>query len=367
MANPQKAVAVRFRWLLPVAVALSLTSASAVEASGHRPFGDARVLAGVPTPPGFPEGIAVFGNLVWVAGPATFGTAGQGPSSVLLYRAGTGILLRTYETQGENLSQEHANSSIAVDRAGRVYVLNTQLGIYRLSLNGQQESYSTPFPDLPACAAVPAGTPCSPTLFDAPPLPNDIVFDRAGNAYVTDSTQATIWRVPPGGGQPQIWFQDVRLASTFIGVNGIRLDPSRTKVYFTVSGDLDGRAFVYTLPLVNNPTAADLKVFHEYTNGDVPDGIAFGKTGLLYVAIATPFASGVSILAPNGTEIVRLANQGNPIFPYDSPANIAFDGRGSILLTNHAFVTGVTNPEQFTILDVFVGDTGSPLELPVIR
>lgn len=42
------------------------------------------------------------------------------------------------------------------------------------------------------------------------------------------------------------------------------------------------------------------------------------------------------------------------------------DGKGSILFTNHAFVTGITNPEQFTILDVFVADTGSPLELPVI-
>ena len=107
-------------------------------------------------------------------------------------------------------------------------------------------------------------------------------------------------------------------------------------------------------------------MFHEYTNGDLPDGIAFGKTGRLYVAIATPFASGISILAPNGAEVVRLANQGNPIFPYDSPANIAFDGKGSILVTNHAFVTGVTNPEQFTILDVWVADTGSPLEMPLI-
>ncbi len=115
-----------------------------------------------------------------------------------------------------------------------------------------------------------------------------------------------------------------------------------------------------------SPKAADLKVFHEYTNGDLPDGIAFGATGRLYVAIATPFASGVSILNANGTEAVRLANQGNPIFPYDSPANIAFDGKGSILLTNHAFVTGVTNPEQFTVLDVWVGDTGSPLEKPFI-
>ena len=68
--------------------------------------------------------------------------------------------------------------------------------------------------------------PCSPTPFDAPPLPNDIVFAANGTAYVTDSTQATIWWVPPGGGAPQIWFQDPRLASPSFGPNGIRIDLS---------------------------------------------------------------------------------------------------------------------------------------------
>ena len=46
-------------------------------AAAPRPFGDVEVLAKVPTPPGFPEGIAVQGNRVYVAGPATFGTTGK--------------------------------------------------------------------------------------------------------------------------------------------------------------------------------------------------------------------------------------------------------------------------------------------------
>jgi sugar lactone lactonase YvrE len=355
----------RRRWLVSVTVAVVLAYAGAAEAQ-VRHFGDARVLARVPTPPGFPEGIAVWGPLVWVAGPATFGTAGQGPSKVIVFHRYTGIRLLTFDTQGENLSTEHANSGLALDAFLRAYVLNTQLGIYRLSLNGRQEGYSAPFPDLPPCSQVAPGTLCSPTPFDTPPIPNDIVFDGVGNAYVTDSLQATIWRVPPGGGVPQIWFQDVRLATTFFGPNGIRLNPSRTRVYFTVSQDLEGRAFVYSLPLVDKPAAADLAVFHEYASDDLPDGIAFGESGNLYVAIAKPFASGVSILNPGGNEIVRLRNTTNPIFPYDSPANIAFDGSGSMLITNHAFVTGVTNPAQFTVLDVFVADRGSRLEMPFL-
>jgi hypothetical protein len=49
--------------------------------------------------------------------------------------------------------------------------------------------------------------PCSPTVLDLPPLPNDIAFAPNGDAYVTDSMQATIWRVPKGGGAPKVWYQ----------------------------------------------------------------------------------------------------------------------------------------------------------------
>ena len=357
-------ILVRFRSLLAITVVWSLACAGIADAE-VRPFGDARVLARVPTPPGFPEGIATSNGLVWVSGPATFGTVGKPPSKVLVYVAGTGTLFRSWDIKGENLAQEHANSSLALDRLLRVYVLNTQLGIVRISLTGTQEKYSTPFPNLKPCGQV--APPCSPTPFDAPALPNDIVFAANGTAYVTDSTQATIWRVPPGGGVPQIWFQDARLASPSFGPNGIRIDPTGTKVYFTVTEDLQNRAFVYTLPLVAQPAAGQLQVFRQYTNGDLPDGIAFGRTGRLYVAIATPFASGISILSPAGGQVTRLSNQGNPIFPYDSPANIAFNGSGSIYVTNHAFVTGVTNPEQFTVLDVYVADPGLPLNMPLVN
>jgi hypothetical protein len=40
---------------------------------------------------------------------------------------------------------------------------------------------------------------------------------------VTDSFQATIWRVPPGGGAPQVWFQNATIDGPF-GPNGVRVD-----------------------------------------------------------------------------------------------------------------------------------------------
>ena len=348
--------------VLAAATAAASLVAPARAASPARAYGDVKVLATVPTPPGYPEGIAVKCNKVYVAGPARFGTTGTGPSAVFAFNTDTGELVRTYETQGENLMAEHADSCIAFDGRGRLYVLNTQLGMYRLDPEtGQQSSYSTPFPDLHPCSTTPA--PCSPTAGDAPALPNDIAFDEAGNAYVTDSMQATVWRVAPGGGAPQIWFQDARLDSGYVGVNGIRLSPDRQRVFLTVTADLPGGSYIYTLPLVAQPAAADLSVFHQFAPGDFPDGIAFGKSGNLYVAMATPFASGVAVIRPDGTEAARLGNSPlSPIFPYDSPANIAFNGKGSLLATNHAFATGI--PSQFTVLDVYVNDSAAPLAKP---
>lgn len=62
-----------------------------------------------------------------------------------------------------------------------------------------------------------------------------------------------------------------------------------------------GAASVYSLPLVANPTAGQPELFHRFAIGELPDGIAFGATGDLYVAMASPTAPGAMILRPDGT------------------------------------------------------------------
>ena len=359
----------RLKILFTFAIIFTLGASFVSANTPERSFGDVQILATVPFPPGFPEGIAVNGDKIYVAGPASFDTAGTPASKVLAYDSKTGELLRVYEIQGELTQFPHANSCIAFDGEGRLYVVNLQLGIVRLELgSGDQEIYAAPLPDLLPCSQT-QSSPCSPTAVNAPPLPNDIAFDENGNLYLTDSFQATIWRIPAGGGLPEIWFQDSRLDTPF-GANGLRLSPDNTKIYFAVTAEgvgpfgnfLGGK--IYTLPLVNSPTAGDLQTFYQY-NGEAPDGIAFGKSGNLYVALAAPFNSGVSILAPNASEAARLTNPvGSPIFPYDSPANVAFNKQGSLLLTNHAFATMI--PSNFTVLDVFVDDKEFPLVRPSI-
>lgn len=333
-------------------------------------FGEVSVLAQVPAP-GFPEGIAVRGNRFYVAGPATLGTSINNQASrVWEYSVADGSLLRTLETQGETvLGAEHANSCLAFDGNGRLYVLNTQIGPYRLDLGSEaQQSYAPPIPDLNPCLPTdgPQAT-CTTSPGVTPPLPNDLAFDDAGNLYVSDSMQATIFRIPAGGGPAQVWFHDYRLFGPYIGVNGLRLSPDRTKIFLSVTNDLLGIGRIYTLPLVDAPTAADLKVFHNYLLGEGPDGIAFGASGKLYVTTALPGQSGISVLNPDGTQAARIKNPLlSPTKPFDAPANLAFDGKGNVLVTNHAFATGLLLPQQFQILKVFVNDTASPLVTPFV-
>ena len=80
----------------------------------------------------------------------------------------------------------------------------------------------------------------------------------------------TIWRVPPGGGAAQVWFQNATLDGVF-GPNGIRVDEKSEKLYVVRSLEGTGSGFIYTLPLVNNPQQSDLKLFHAYTPGAVPE------------------------------------------------------------------------------------------------
>jgi sugar lactone lactonase YvrE len=337
-------------------------------------FGDVSVFAQVPTQgllTGFPEGIAVQGDRVYVAGPATLGTSlNNRPSQVYEFDLANGALLRTLATQGEQVfGAEHANACLAFDGEGQLYVLNTQLGTLRVDLqSAAQTTYSPALANDPIC--LPLGLskkPCTPTLLNMPPLANDLAFDDAGNLYVTDSMQATIWRIPAGGGAAQVWFRDPRLASPYIGVNGIRLSPDRSRVYISVTLDMLGGGHIYTLPLVDKPSAASLQKFRSFALGEGPDGFAFGASGNLYVTLALPGASGIVVLDPGGNEIARIVNPLLSLLsPFDAPANVAFDGQGNLLVTNHAFATGLLLQNQFKVLRVYVNDFASPLAQPLL-
>lgn len=324
-------------------------------------IGDGTVFAGPEVSPPFPEGIVADRNRIYVAGPASFGTNEGRPSEVRVFHRITGKYITTILLKGEKLSEIHGVGGVTVDRQHRIYVVSNQLGIVRLSPFGndyEQEIYSPVLPEIACNPALPPSLPCS--------LPNELTFGLDGYLYCSDSFQNTIFRVPPGGGIAEPWFHSDRLAGSAsallpIGPNGIKIIPDGTEIYIavTTSNSAPGGT-IYRLPLVDTPNEKDLKVFHQYTQGEMPDGIAFGKSGKLYVALQSP--SEISILTPDGKEGLRLKGPTNSPIAYDTPADFAFDGKGSILVTNHALFSG--NPASFAILKVFVNDRGVEVDIP---
>lgn len=350
--------------------ALATIASLAAPADAKSHVGQSRVFATLPSTPGFPEGIVVDHDRVYVSGPATFGTAGMGPSTIDVFSKKDGHAIETIAIEGEATEYEHALSCVTSDHEGRLYALSTQLGVVRLTQgsNGEwsQEIYAPSFPMLPACWEVAPGTPCSPKLVSQlPPIPNDLAFDEDGNLYVTDSFQATIFRVPPGGGDPEIWFQSPALVAPpgTIGLNGLRVSPDGDDLYFSVTSTLasgGAEGVILKLPRVEQPSEQDLELVHSYPMGEAPDGIAFGKHGKLYVTLAG--SNEISVLRHDGVEVDRISEATGSSVPFDAPANIAFDGKGSILVVNHALFTA--NPAHMTVLGVFVGDPGKKLQQP---
>lgn len=345
---------IRSRTAARLSAFLVLLGLACVPHSAHaeRAIGDTRVFTVVPDP-GQPAGMAVDGAHVVVT---TLGlaTAPLTDPKVFDFDLATGQLGNTHTIPRMMPASAMALSGLATDAAGRAYVVDMNGRIIRLHpRDGTQETYAE-FP---------------PAVGGFTTMPYDIAFDAAGYAYVTDQNLAAIWRVPPGGGAPLLWFQDPRLFGYLVGPTGIRIDPSGRHLYFTVArADHDApprQSVVYRLP-IDDPSPVRLEEFFRYPSGALAFGIAFGSSGKLYVALAG--TSQVSILRPDGTEEMRFPsaeeNAARSV-PYDRPLAIAFDGRGSLLVTN-SNILSIPNPSRWVVFDVFVGDTELPLARPAI-
>lgn len=343
-----------------IALGFSLSTAQPLLAQ-HPAIGDGRVFVGPEASPPFPEGIVADRNRIYVAGPAAFTDNGGQPSEVRVFHRITGKLLTIIPIQGERLEELHGVVGLAVDSQRRVYVVSSQLGIVRLTPQGhnyKQEIYSPVLPEIACNPNLPPTLPCS--------LPNAITFGPDGYLYWSDSFQNTIFRVSPGGGVAEPWFRSDQFAGSTstpfpVGPNGIKVTPDGKALYIavTTSATAPGGT-IYRLPLVDAPQEQDLKVVHQYEQGEMPDGIEFGKSGRLYVALQVP--SGIAILNPDGTERARLTGPPHSSIAYDTPADFAFDQEGSILVTNHALFSG--NSAAFAVLKVFVGDRGVEVTVP---
>jgi len=322
-----------------------LSSTETLTADEKRPLGDSKVFASVPFP-GYPEGIAIRAGRVYVSGPANFGVPGNFvPSTIFVYDLHTSNLVDTITIQNQP-GPLKAISCIKFGEGNDLFVADeSSASILRINVKSKvQTTYAGPFYPVFASAYNPP----------APFLINDLAFDKKGYLYVTDSFQATIWRVPPGGGAPQPWFTNAAIDGVF-GPNGVAVDHKSEKLYFTRTLTGTGGGYVYTLPLIDQPSLSDLQLFHTYPPGQAPDGIAFGKSGSLYVAMAG--SNQISVLDENGN-LIRTFSGPAGALPWANPANIAFDNtERRILVTNHASLTGLPDPSfLFAVFDVYVND-----------
>jgi sugar lactone lactonase YvrE len=327
-----------------------------------RPVGDTRIFTRVPAP-GHPEGILVRNGIVYVGTHTSMtGNAGGAPSRIFRYDLATGQPIDDYTIQGQNLTAVHGLVGMAWGPDHRLYVADRNpprvLALDYSASPPVQVTYAT-FPNLERCLSAPP--PCAPSTNPGDSLVDGLAFDSKGVLYVSDVQKATIFRVPFGGGLGAIWFQDPRLDGPF-GVNGLAVEPGGERLFLavTISNPPDSavQGSIYTLPLSGGrPKPADLTLVHRFPEPMAcPDGIVFGRSGRLYATLAC--TNQISILEPTGTEVTRFptaAENTRQEVPWDTPASMALDGRGGLLVTNQSYVNAL--PEHWVVFDSWVDDT----------
>ena len=291
------------------------------------------------------------------------------PSKVFAYSS-QGELIREYVIEGQDLDEPHGIQGLAIDADGLLYALDRAAHPRVLILDpetGSQRDYAH-FRDVPSCTAAGRTDNCSDTVGDMESAPNFPAFAPDGSLYVTDINQALIWRVPKGGGRPEVFFTDQRLENLF-GPNGIQLtDGGRTIMFaLTARSPAAGNPTeggLFTLPIEGDGRPGELEELWRSRPFDGPDGFAIARSGNVYLALAG--ASQLAKISPTGETLARVPDpienaQMDP--PFDGPASVAFLGQ-SVLVTNQSFPAG--DPEHWAVFDVFTGEEGLPLFRPRI-
>jgi sugar lactone lactonase YvrE len=348
-------------------LALAALAPGPVAAQTRQPL-DIKTFARVGAP-GQPEAIAVARD-----GTVYVGTNQQqrgdtaAPSKIFAYSP-AGELVREYVVAGQDLSVPHGIQGIALDADGILYALDRTEARDRVFTldpsTGEQNDYAE-FRDVPQCPPTGPDGDCSATMADMGAGPNFPAFGPDGSLYVTDIEQALIWKVPRGGGRPEVFFTDARLESVF-GPNGIQMmGDGRTLMFAaTAQSPSAGNPAVgrlWKLPIRPDGRAGELESFWESQPVDGPDGFAIARSGKVYVALAG--ASKLVVLSAAGEEIARIPGTGQQTDPpFDGPASVAFAGE-SALVTNQSFPAG--NPDHWAVFDVFAGEPGLRLFRPEV-
>src|SRR3954452_16668927 len=360
--------AIRALATLVAAVTVCVAPAQAAD----RAKGNTKLFAPVPAP-GAPEPVVIApdGTVYTATLNAESGDT-KAPSKVFAFTP-DGKLKRAYDIKGQDLSAEHGLSGMAMDADGFLYIGSlAPPAIYRLDpKTGRQTTYAT-LRDVPICSDT-VKTDCSNAGQDMKPWPDYIVIAPDGSIYETDSLQALIWKVPPGGGKGQVWLTDNRLQSLIgppaFGPSAMKLGPDHRTLWFTTvegpTGDGDPSAGrIWRVPIHDDGTPGPLNQFYVAQSADAPGGMGFARSGDVYVTLTG--SNAIAQIGPDGKEKTRFPDPvTNMTFapPLDGPLDVAFRGN-SLLVANSGFVSN--NASSFAILDVNVGEPGYDVLRPKI-
>lgn len=294
---------------------------------------------------------------------------------------GDGVLNRSWTVPGQDLSSDRGVQVATQDARGRLVLLEKSTSsAMTLDLATGRFRRWVEFPDLPTCApgADPyaerdAGSPCSPNLVDLPAIPNFATWGPRGELFVSDYGQAVVWRVPPGGGAPRVWFADVRLDGTQFGTTGLLRRPGSddrrgdlliAQQSTATDGTLPVEGKLYSLALRPGGGPGELTTLWTSQPGELPDGFGVARSGRIYVSGAGLQAQLV-VLSADGEELERFpeipfsGDNGSPI-PFDTPSSATFRGT-SVLVANQSFSGDRTH---HAVLEVEVGERGAPVPVP---
>ena len=135
--------------------------------------------------------------------------------------------------------------------------------------------------------------------------PADVCVAPDGSIYETDSLQALIWKVPPGGGKGQVWLTDTRLQSLIgppaFGPSAMKLGPDHRTLWFTTvegpAGDGDPSAGrIWRVSIHDDGTPGPLNQFYVAQSADAPGGMGFARSGDVYVTLTGSNANSVGVL-----------------------------------------------------------------------
>ncbi len=145
-------------------------------------------------------------------------------------------------------------------------------------------------------------------------LPNALAFDRAGRLYVTESYSPTepgpgVYRIDPDG-SGLLWSD-----GPFLFANGVAVAPDDSAVY--VAETWSRR--ITRVPLRGDGSAGPPELFAELP-GTLPDGLAFGPDGQLYVACYQPS----QIVRVDGDGHASVLIRDDDAILLAHPTNIAF-------------------------------------------